>query len=127
MNPQGSMIACFLASLVPGRDMPLMEQITVPESAILDYKCLVTLEDTSATGGFVIAPHKTAGDQVCNPIYVFSRDGHSALTDDPGRCVCPICFTRLSVDKGFTEAPAKVKAKVNLTLVMPLKPGCCAG
>jgi hypothetical protein len=61
-----------------------------PESRA-DYRCVITLEDTAATGGMRIRPHTSLTGVPCRPAMVFSAAGVAGLlaSDAP---VCPYCY-----------------------------------
>lgn len=76
-----------------------MEQVVcykIPFESVLDYHCLITLEDTSVSGGYRFLPHHNFMGVTCCPVYVLSRDGYRTLMENPETSVCPICFTRLN-------------------------------
>jgi len=68
----------------------------IPFENILDYNCLITMEDTSNTGGYRFLPHKSIMNTVCCPVYVLSNEGYRQLILNHETSVCPICYTKLS-------------------------------
>jgi hypothetical protein len=68
------------------------------------YTCLITLEDTSATGGWCIVSH----GQNCHPTAVFSAKGYSELMAYPDRQMCPICYTKLNAEMFVKVEPMQV-------------------
>src|SRR6185503_21044792 len=68
----------------------------------LEYNCLITLEDVSETGGWIIDAHLSAGSFQCKPPYVFSEEAYKALLNKP---VCPICYA--DVSNRFTRVGKK--------------------
>ena len=68
---------------------------------VLDYNCLVTLDDTSSTGGYRFLTHNTTLGSNCCPVYVLSKNGHQSLLENPRTSFCPICFAHL--DKSHFE------------------------
>ncbi len=76
-----------------------MTQIQVksmPETMLLDYTCIITLDDCTASGGYKFLPHGNANSKCC-PTFVLSTDGYTHLISQP-HILCPICYTNLSVD-----------------------------
>lgn len=78
----------------------------LPIDIILDYKCLITLEDTSENGGFRFLPHRNNMGNTCSPICVLSEDGYKQLLSDPTISVCPICYTQLD-ETNFEKVSGK--------------------
>uniref|UniRef100_A0A6C0BN59 Uncharacterized protein n=1 Tax=viral metagenome TaxID=1070528 RepID=A0A6C0BN59_9ZZZZ len=72
-----------------------------------DYQCVVTLEDTSSTGGFTINPH---GE--CAPPYVLAAAAMEQYRKQPEFCMCPICYKRLQPDTDFTQVAALTELKL---------------
>jgi hypothetical protein len=62
---------------------------------VLDYSCLVTMDDTSKTGGYRFLPHNNIQGSNCCPVYVLSETGHHVLLENPRTSFCPICFAHL--------------------------------
>jgi len=69
-----------------------MASDVVQGSNAFDYTCLVTLDDTSATGGYIINQHVGVSGE-CYPMCVFSTEGYNQMI--AGFCVCPVCYKRL--------------------------------
>ena len=78
-------------------DVAKPEVATISENAILDYKCLITLDDCSAVGGHKLLPHSSPTDQVCCPIHVFSESGYQQFVASHD-LFCPVCYTVLTPD-----------------------------
>jgi len=74
----------------------------LPFECSLEYNCLITLEDVSETGGWIIDAHLSAGSFQCKPPYVFSEEAYKALLNKP---VCPICYA--DVSNRFTRVGKK--------------------
>ncbi len=66
-----------------------------------DYKCYITLEDTTETGGYIIPPHKLTANITCAPRFILSKDGYDALEDNIS---CPICYKMVKRNE-FTKHP----------------------
>lgn len=82
----------------------------MPEADLYDYKCMVTLDDCTHTGGYKINPHETVSGYICNPNNIFSQQGYDALMSNPPvRCV--ICFTHL-----YETSFDKIEPKQELTI-----------
>lgn len=82
----------------------LLEEDTVPESFALDYSCVITLNDVSKEGGFVIKQHVGPAGQ-CSPVVVLSQTGLDQMLASP-HCACPFCYKRLEKDD-FQKVPPK--------------------
>ncbi|XWV25771.1 putative ATP-binding protein [Tupanvirus soda lake] len=80
----------------------------IPFENVLDYDCLVTMEDTSKTGGYRFLPHNNMQGGNCCPVYVLSEGGHKSLLENPKTSFCPICFTRLDTTMFQTVGPKPV-------------------
>ena len=75
--------------------MEKIEVIELPLEDSLDYKCLITCEETDKVGGYKFKAHKSLSDYLCDPIYVLSKEGYESLIKQEN-CFCPICYTSLS-------------------------------
>ena len=75
-----------------------LEVITVPETALYTYECMITLADTSKSGGYLIDSHGG-----CGPTAVFSEEGKKQLRN------CPICFFP---DMKFTAVPPEIPYQI---------------
>lgn len=76
-------------------------QHVVPADDGLDYTCLITLNDTSLTGGFAFNEHdrpRATAHRTCRPAQVLTVEGHAALLASGEACLCPVCYTMLSAD-----------------------------
>lgn len=80
--------------------------LEIPVESMLDYSCLVSLDDTSLTGGYKINSHTSLTGALCSPMCVFSKTGHELLLKS-NPLLCPICYQTLTVDS-FTEVGKKV-------------------
>jgi hypothetical protein len=68
--------------------------VEIPFESVLDYTCLITLDNTSHTGGYKFLEHKSVIGATCCPVYVLSENGYNELlANNP---VCPICYSNLS-------------------------------
>jgi len=63
----------------------------------LDYSCIITLENTEATGGYIIKSHISMSGQTCTPMYVLSEAGYKSMTSQPN-IWCPQCYQELKVE-----------------------------
>lgn len=70
----------------------------IPDGSRLEYNCIITLEDTSLSGGYRFRPHVSGNGANCAPLYVLSQDGYDSLTKNSNTCVCPICYRHLTAD-----------------------------
>ncbi len=77
----------------------------IPSEHTLDYTCIVTMEDTSATGGFIIKNHNSMTGQTCTPYFVISPYGHTKMLEQEP-ILCPICYTTLT-SSNFEEVGPK--------------------
>ena len=62
----------------------------------LEYCCLVTLDDTTLSGGFKFLPHTNINKVQCKPLQVLSAKGYELLMESPHTSLCPICYTELT-------------------------------
>lgn len=76
--------------------VPRITHIEIPDESLLDYNCIITLDDTSKTGGFKFLSHNSPTGESCCPMNVLSSAGYSQLISNPETCVCPICYVKLS-------------------------------
>lgn len=79
----------------------------IPDEIAYDYKCIVTLDDLTTTGGYRILPHKNIGGYLCSPVYLLSNEGKEILTKSVN-CMCPICYTPLRKQTGFARVGPKI-------------------
>lgn len=86
--------------------IPSVTLIDIPSEATLDYTCLITMEDTSVTGGFKFQPHQTRFGVTCCPQNVLSESGYTQLLAAGEACICPLCYTKLN-DTNFAHVTAK--------------------
>ncbi len=68
----------------------------IPFESVLDYTCLITLENTALTGGYKFLPHKTAFGTMCCPVYVLSEEGYNELLSS--KPICPICYANVNAE-----------------------------
>ncbi|XWV24536.1 P-loop ATPase/GTPase-containing domain protein [Tupanvirus deep ocean] len=80
----------------------------IPFENVLDYDCLVTMENTSKTGGYRFLSHNNMQGGNCCPVYVLSDAGYKSLLENPKTSFCPICFTRLDVSMFQAVGPKPV-------------------
>jgi hypothetical protein len=90
-----------------------IEYHKIPVENILDYKCLITLDDISNVGGYRFLSHSNEIGTICNPIYVLSEDGHEKLLSNINTSVCPICYTKLNKDN-FEKVGPKPNNELNI-------------
>lgn len=88
-------------------DTPFLGYDQIPDEIAYDYKCIVTLDDLSTTGGYLILPHKNVGNYVCSPVYLLSEEGKTTLCRS-ANCLCPVCYTPLRKLNGFAQVGPKV-------------------
>jgi hypothetical protein len=79
----------------------------LPSSIVIDYKCIVTLDDCTTTGGYRIKKHGTTG---CEPIFLYSTEGYQQAIREPV-IYCPVCYTNLTADS-FEAIGPKEDSKV---------------
>ena len=88
--------------------------INVPDEYNLEYKCIITLEDTSETGGYMIMSHfNKNGEYICSPNQVLSNDGYTTFIKSD-HSLCPICYQELS-ENDFKQ----INKKANLDIKIP--------
>lgn len=58
----------------------------------LDYSCVITLEDTSQTGGFMLRAHTSLTGSACAPRFVLSADGATFMKQYAS---CVVCMQRI--------------------------------
>lgn len=76
-------------------DISMIRDYELPKDVILEYHCLITLDDTILTGGYCILPHKSESGS-CSPKFVFSNEGYADMMTSGNVCQCPICYSLLS-------------------------------
>lgn len=81
-----------------------IDHIDMPHEMVLDYNCLITLENLEKVGGYQFLPHTNMSGVVCNPVYILSDDGYNALISSTS--VCPICYSHLTAES-FTKIGPK--------------------
>lgn len=91
---------------------PLTVHALTPESRA-DYRCIITLDDTAATGGARIRPHTSLTGAACRPGMVFSTAGVAGLlaSDMPA---CPYCYVDVSA-ADFEAVPPYAPEAADLT------------
>lgn len=90
-----------------GKNITPVTSYNIPFETVLDYNCLITLDDTSKTGGFRFLPHKNMSGNVCCPVYVLSDEGYKTLVlDKTNASVCPICYSSVT-EVCFEKVSAK--------------------
>lgn len=85
--------------------MKPIEYYSIGFEKALDYNCLITLEDTSLTGGYRFLPHISSSRILCNPIYILSSSGYDKLIKEENTCICPICYSKLTKNNFETIGP----------------------
>jgi hypothetical protein len=68
--------------------------IEIPFETVLDYTCLITLENTAEKGGHRFLPHNSMIGTLCCPVYVLSEEGYNELLNS--NPICPICYANIS-------------------------------
>lgn len=84
-----------LLNMMKSKVIPVVHH-AIPETSLLDYSCIITLEDISSKGGYRFLPHMSMTDATCSPMCVLSEEGYIALIGTPQTAVCPICYTHLN-------------------------------
>jgi hypothetical protein len=99
-----------------------VESHEMPISSTYDYKCIITLEDTTQTGGYKIQSHTSLTGTTCSPIFVISESGFQLMfnvnnnfnqTDYSQNVMCPICYEHLKVEQ-FEHVEPKKDNDVNI-------------
>lgn len=90
-----------------------VDHFEIPFENVLDYSCLVTLEDTATTGGYRFLQHQNLIGQICNPVSVLSADGYQALISS-NNCVCPLCYTKLEQNQFEIVGPKPVASDIDV-------------
>ena len=80
--------------------------ITVHEKSLTDYKCIITLEDCSAEGGFLFTPHQSPTGSQCSPIFVVSNHGREMILRER-HVMCPVCYQQMTPDNFRPIGPKK--------------------
>ena len=73
----------------------------------LDYTCILTLEDTSDVGGYIIKPHNLTPKVKCNPRFVISKEGLEQMKISSPYPKCPICKIPLKYETSFCQILSK--------------------
>ena len=76
---------------------PLREVVVTPQP---EYKCLITLDDTTETGGWGFEPHGA-----CAPLQVLSEEGYNFLVKQHV-IYCPVCRQELPSSAFIKVSPA---------------------
>lgn len=84
----------------------------IPQESILEYQCIVTMEDTSLTGGYKFTPHSSLTNKKCSPNYVISREGYHNIINH-NRVFCPICFKGLTLND-FEKVDKNPNTAINI-------------
>ncbi len=79
---------------VVGNTIAKITHTQIPFESVLDYTCLITLENTALTGGYKFLPHKTPFGTSCCPVYVLSEEGYDELLGS--KPICPICYANVT-------------------------------
>jgi hypothetical protein len=97
-----------------GSEDKLMESLTMKDKfkcsvlsfeSTLDYTCIITLEDTSKTGGWRFKQHDSLTKKTCCPNFVLSDNGYEFLLKSV-QLPCPVCYQSLS-KKDLEKVSAK--------------------
>jgi len=83
-----------------------------------DYRCLITLSDTTTTGGLKIYAHNSLSGVVCAPNSVFSHEGVEGMTQNQS-LRCPYCYCQLGRHQFFEVGPYIVQDTVEITANYP--------
>jgi hypothetical protein len=75
------------------------DHVKIPETIMIEYKCPVTGQDTSKTGGYVVHPHKNVIGNYCSPNLCMTT-----RVDD-----CPHCFMALKISDHDVVSPKSDK------------------
>jgi signal recognition particle GTPase len=91
-----------------------IEVINIPNEYSYEYKCIITLDDTSQTGGFMILSHyNQTGDYQCSPNQVLSKEGYELFIKNENS-LCPICYQKLT---HINLVPIDKKPEINIKLL----------
>lgn len=78
----------------------------IPFENVLDYNCLITMENVTNVGGYRFLPHPSLTDTICAPIYVLSTEGYQQLLKEKHTSICPICYHQLD-ESNFEQVGPK--------------------
>lgn len=92
------------AHITPQEETKVQEDL-VPDSASLDYCCIVTLDDISLIGGYRIKPHVGIAGR-CSPVYLVSTEGKTRMIESK-QCSCPVCY-HLLTEQDFEAVGPKI-------------------
>lgn len=98
---------------------PPLEVHAVADCSAEDYKCIITLEDTAATGGMRLRAHTSITGMACRPAMVFSMAGMAALLASDV-ATCPYCYRDVRVDDFEAVPPYSPPAADVTPLADPL-------
>lgn len=93
---------------------PLSENNTwtfevMPMESKLDYTCPITMEDTSAKGGHIIAEHKSSVGEKCSPQVVFSHEAYQDITNQNTASLCVYCLVPIDRFTGYKKVDPEPK------------------
>lgn len=88
------------------------------ETMLLDYTCIVTLDDCTETGGYKFLPHGNNNPQCC-PKFILSNDGYNNMMSNT-LVFCPVCYTNLTSEHFAKIGPKQNDAEIfNNTMSYP--------
>jgi hypothetical protein len=105
-----------------------ISHVELPHEMVLDYNCLITLENIEKVGGYKFLPHESLAQNICEPIYILSDEGYKQLIAQKTP-VCPICYTNLTADcfEKVGPKPDICLEDIKITDVFALVPAASSG
>lgn len=80
------------------------------ETMLLDYTCIVTLDDCTQIGGHKFLPHGN-GISKCCPTFILSNEGYNDLIAKP-QIFCPVCYTTLTYEHFTVVGPKELDMEI---------------
>jgi len=77
----------------------------IPKEYSYEYKCVITMDDTTMTGGYRYKEHKSLTNNDCFPNFIISELGYNAMFEH-GNVMCPVCYSRLTAEN-FEKVPPR--------------------
>jgi len=95
-----------------------LKSITISQGISYDYTCLISLEDTSETGGYVIKPYNVTDSIICYNRSVMDKESFMEYKKDGLKC--PITGKLLPTDHYIEVGPEKEELKkINKDVEIP--------
>lgn len=82
----------------------------------IDYKCMISLEDCSDTGGYQFTGHISRSNYYCHPINIISVESYNQLFTHSETVPCPICYTDINNESFIPIGPASSNAAVTIDI-----------